>query len=228
MSSASACASARRKRAAGQPVESKQIKDDKSSVTVKKSVEIQEPKYTPLQVLTMHENKIRTIEDKLDTLFKSSNNEHVNHDINNNQDKTDEFIEQFISNFNNLESDVNKLKDSLLETYNTYLTATKNIILLQEKVGLLESKFITKEDVDSNNNTVENNKLLENLMTNISITNDESISIDTTCDKNLTETDFIDIKNAVANEINTKKDSLVLEETTDETVKEIDTEMEKN
>tara|TARA_B100000282_G_scaffold225974_1_gene168751 strand:+ start:153 stop:839 length:687 start_codon:yes stop_codon:yes gene_type:complete len=228
MSSASACASARRKRAASQPVESKQIKDDKSSVTVKKTVEIQEPKYTPLQVLTMHENKIKTIEDKLDTLFNSSKSEYINHDVNNNEDKTADFIEKFTNNFNILESNVNKLKDSLLETYNTYLTATKNIILLQEKVGLLESKFITKEDVDSNNTTVENNKLLENLMNDISITNDESISIDTICNNNLTETDFIDIKNAVANEINTKKDSVVMEETTDETVKEIDSEMEKN
>ena len=67
MSSAAACASARRKRAGGQPNEIKQTKE--LNTNVKEDISKPGVKYTPIQLLSIHNDKIKNFQKRKSNRF---------------------------------------------------------------------------------------------------------------------------------------------------------------
>ena len=206
MSSAAACASARRKRAGGQPNEIKQTKE--LNTNVKEDISKPGVKYTPIQLLSIHNDKIKDIESKLELISNVNNlntNENNTNENNTNTNITscdvNLEIEKINKNMDKINEDINSLKDNLIKNYNIYLEATKSIILLQNKVGEFESKLdmLLNDNIGLEND--DNDIILKKLMNDISIEADKNLTIDTSFNNKLTETDFINIKNEVFNEL---------------------------
>lgn len=215
MSSAAACASARRKRAGNVGTDNKS--GQKQQPEPSNNETTPQSKITPIKLLVEHNERIETIEKQIESLLSTNFEKNTTNSTTISSNDTvslykyiDSKIESVGSN-KNIDSVLNlkldSLKDDVLKNFNVYLEAANNIIKLQNRIGEIEAKIENIENQsgeDDNEHNILKTLIASSFNQNNNEETDDSLLINENDDERikLTENDFIDINNNISMKIN--------------------------
>ena len=176
MSSAAACASARRKRASNgsttNTINATPVTNEIKNKEVNNDIQYNDfkNKNSFINLIVNHSNKIKNIEEDINNI--KINSTIINKSDNNKIDIDGDILKIMREKQHDIDNKLDKLKDLVIENFNVYLESSKTIIEIQNKVGNLEDIINTMAVNKTNIDNISDINIFKELLSSCDLNNE--------------------------------------------------------